>query len=77
MGAARIEGEVASDGADGLTGWVGREIKSVGCRCRADMRVDNAWLDEGAAIVRIHFEDSIEPIQAYHDAFFDGQGTSG
>ncbi len=60
MSAARIEGEIAANCADRLTGRIGSEIESVRSGSDADIGIDHSRLYAGCPIVGIKFEDLIE-----------------
>ena len=69
--AARVEGQVAADGADGLARRVGRVGQPVGRGRPADVEVDDAGLDHRRARVRVDAQDAIEPVERDDDAALD------
>ena len=75
--AAGVEGNVAADRADGLTGWIGRVVQTVRCGGSGDVQVDHARLDDRDPFVRIEFQNLVQPIQCDHDAIGDRQRTAG
>ena len=65
--AARVEGEVAADRADGLARRVGRVGQPVARGGPADVEVDDAGLDDGGARVRVDAQDAVEPVERDDD----------
>lgn len=76
MRAAGVEGNVSSNGADGLAGGVGSVVETVGRGGFGDVEIDDAGFDDGDAVLRIKVDDSVESIQGDDDAIFDGEGAT-
>ena len=76
MGAARVLGDVAADGAGALAAGVrsvGEPMRSGGV---AEVEVDDAWLDERGAVFDIDVEDGAHAIHADDDATLRRQGAA-
>jgi hypothetical protein len=71
--AARIEGDVAADGADRLAGRIGGIIQAVFGYGFAHVEIDHARLDDGDALLGIDVENVIQAIERDQQAIFDRQ----
>ena len=72
VGPARVLGDVAADGAGLLARRVGDVHQAVLGDALADVQVDDAGLDDGAAVHRIDFEDTVHAGGDEEDAPLDG-----
>ena len=77
MGAARVEGHVAADGADQLAGRIGRVVEAKWGRRLGDVQIDDAGFNNGDARHGIEVQDAIEPVECNDDAFLHRQRTAG
>ena len=76
MNAAGIFRNVAADGARRLTGRIGHIIEAVMSNCARKLRVDQAGLHAGDAVLRIDAENLAHAGQFDHHAAIDRQSAA-
>src|SRR5207237_8383984 len=69
---ARVLAHVAPQGADALAGGIGHVVETIGTGRGAQVQVDHARLDDGAAVVRIDGEDAVHAREGQHHAAVTG-----
>jgi len=62
MRAARVEGDVATDRANGLARRIRRVMQPMHRGSLGHVQVHHARFDHGEALRRIEFQDSVEPV---------------
>ena len=70
--AAGVVGDIAADGASGLTARIGSIEQTVLGDYFGDIRIDHAGLDNGDAILQIDFQNPVEPGERKDDSTFGG-----
>ena len=76
MCAAGIEGHVAADRANRLTGRIWGVIETVGRGGGGDGKIDDSRFNDGGTLQRIKVQNAVEPIQGDDDASRYRQGTT-
>ena len=73
MRSAGVLGDVAADGTGALTRRIGRVLETVRFCGGAELRIDDAGLDDSAPVVLVHLEDFVQTRQHEEHGAFVGE----